>query len=308
MKISKLLSNNNYVSKYLIYLISFIIFFIFFFIYFVKTVYPNDYNFVLDIATILLSIITSLLSAFIFYNYTVNRDSNKVNKIVSIAEKDFMLNLLEELDRYGGNYCEDWHIDIEIDNIDDLEGMVRCSIKYNYIKFYKKDVQTIKMIFFRILKDNDINNIPQHINFANHYEFYWVVDERDFKNPIEKEYYNIRDIIINNRKFNASKEEYDTKIEYTIDNFCVEAKRLSISYEVDLILEKNDMMQINIDVPTKNATIRFTYPQDKFEAYGMESVSLTTNPVSLCTDGRIEFSFDGWLEPKNSFVFAWWSK
>lgn len=262
--------------------------------------------------TLSISVITSLLATFIYNRVVINYENTKLKKLRSLSNEDFLLKMLYSLEKLRKIYLENWKVSITLNNfkennkIDDL--FYQCNIRYNYQKYIKPN--KIEMIFYRILEDKNDDELQKNIDFINEFEFHWYMDERKFKKEIDDSYYSIKNLIINNQNIKLDKEINGNKIIYSANIENHDKEYIDIEYEVQLPLEKEDIMLVNVDFPTKNAKIEFDYSHlaNKIEIYGLESISFTDKPLMYDSENRLIFTYNDWLMPKNSFIFSWWEK
>lgn len=272
-----------------------------------------------DSIGILVSLGTSLAAALLYNRMLEDYEDKKLRELRNITNYDFLTKLLNDLKKFNHTYAEDWHVNIKLTTMDsDINDAIRdnfykCTISYSY----KKNIKTnkIKMIFYRIFNENDIDDIPKHIDLANEYEFYWIMDERKWPRVVDNSSYSISNLIVNtnsatlNRKIDSNEIIYNANIK-DIKPIANGSEYFDISFDAKFLVEKADTIKISLDVPTKNARIVFDYSNIKEEivTYGMESISFTDNPIMKEEDDAWKFVYNDWLMPKNSFVFCWWKK
>lgn len=260
---------------------------------------------------VVVSLFTSLLAAFLFNRMTKTYENEKLNVLRNITDQDFFLKLLQNIKRFNKVYVKDWNVCIKLSKIESERNYYKCTIAYKYKK--KLLNRKIKMIFYRILEIGDEEKIPTHIDLANEYEFYWILDESKFENRLTANDFNIRELVIDTEKIEFEKTVQENIIifETTLQNQNKVLDRddlTYLSYEVDFLIEKEDIIKIDLDVPTKHIDITFDTNDlsDEIVTYAIETTSFTDKPLMFPKDHSWKFIYHDWLMPKNAFIFAWW--
>lgn len=279
----------------------------------VAALIATQYYGILDFKTFFLSIVASLCATIVLSFLIPIQEHYKIKEIANLTQKDFMIKLFQNLQDLHRHYCEDWYVNIKLEKYDEQtmnDFYYKTYIDYNY----KKNITNryIKMVFYRIRNDDEYKTIPGKLDLVNENEFFWILDERDFKLEIDEKYFSVKNLFIDNQHIELDKNTFENTIVFearipSIEKLSIEKMR-QINYSISMPHEKEDCVVLSLDVPTKNISISFDAKtvENEVITYAYESSSFTNKPLKEKIDGIWKIIDHDWMMHKNNFIFIWW--
>ena len=261
-------------------------------------------------------IVTNILAAMIFARFYSKKESNRVSAIKDLSQPDFMKEVLMDIAHYKGIYCEDHDVYVKLRRQSNNCNILICELTYKYKKsLINKDVN---FTIYRITKETDHQKIPLIADECLKNEFVWYNDETDFDGIVDEtenaSKYTVSDLVIDGKPItNLPRFENNSKdiitYSYTLEK---EPKSMSlITFKVTLPIEFESAITITAEFPSNRGEIVFDYSEIKNDI-ALASFSRTgikSNPVDFGDKNGIrKFQHNGWLLPKDGYVFSWWKK
>jgi hypothetical protein len=261
----------------------------------------------------LLSVVTSFVAAVIFaYTFRVI-DNKKLAKLRSLAQNEYLIELLQTLNRYKGAYVEDYIASVKICRHKN-DHLLFARIRFEYKK-YPINNPTVITIYRLTADSDDPKNLQLIAQERLIKEFVWQQDERTMPGQIEpKTDYTIEDLYIGQHRCKVDRIDDEDKITFTCN--LPHGVDLSgpqpVEYQVKLPFERESVLALTHDFPTLNATVNFDYREagDVIDAYVLTMAGIQDNPLPRNTDDPfvMRYKYRGWLSPQNGYVFVWWKK
>lgn len=317
-KVTEVFDDANIVSKKAI-VVSIIFLIVVIIILRLLTVYPefNKFFTVNEVAfqlyaNAVLSVITSVVAAFIFAYIFTRRENKKLRKIQTLANNDYLIELLQSVDRFRGAYVEDYIANVRLCKHPSNQ-LISVKIHFEYKKYPISS--PILITIYRITDEPNIADLQQIVQERAFKEYVWQQDERSFPIVLEPD----REYLVDNVWVGKSQCLVDMiRKENEITASCIVPSDVDISipqpieYVVTLPFETESVLSLTHDFPTFNSTVNFDYSDvgDMIDVYVLTMAGLQDNPIPHSTGNpfQIRFKHRGWLSPQNGYVMAWWLK
>ncbi|MDQ3130516.1 MAG: hypothetical protein M3Q99_07125 [Acidobacteriota bacterium] len=260
----------------------------------------------------LLSVITSIVAAFIFaYTFTV-RENKKLHRLQNLSNKDYLTELLQAVDQYKGAYVEDYIATVKLCKHPSNQ-LITVKIRFEYKKY--PVTNQIIITIYRLTNESDAKDLQFIVQERAVKEFVWQQDERTFPIPVDpKIEYSVKNLWVGKSKCTIDAIIKDNEITATgnIPGVVDISGLQSIEYQVKLPFETESILALTHDFPTLNATVNFDYSEvsDIIDVYVLTMAGLNDNPIPHDTNDPflIRYKHRGWLSPQNGYVIAWWRK
>ncbi len=263
------------------------------------------------VSNAIVSVITSIVAAFIFaYAFQV-RDNKKLNKLVAIANNEYLQELLQSVDSFNGTYLEDYIANVKLCDHPNPD-FITLKINFEYKKY---PIRTPLMFtLYRLTNDSDPKDLQFIVQERSVKEFVWQQDERSFPVEIGDDEYSIEGVHVEQAECTVEKVVTGHTITYTCElphNIDASVPQ-TVEYEVQLPFENESVLSLTHDFPTLNATINIDYRDvaDRIDIYVLTMAGLRDNPLPRPTNAPyiIRYKHRGWLSPQNGYVITWWGK
>ncbi|SJM92014.1 hypothetical protein CRENPOLYSF1_230036 [Crenothrix polyspora] len=256
------------------------------------------------------TIVTNIFAAIIFTYFYKAKESNRLKTLNEISNPSFMLEVLKDIAHYKGVYCADHDVQVKLRRFPATNDILMCDLTYKYKKSHiKKDV---KFTIYRITQSTNKRSLPLIADECLNNEFVWYNDETDFSYAVNSGDYTIGNLLIEGMIHDLNREEknngeiiiFTCSLDKEIESMAM------ITYKVTIPVEKESVITITAEFPSNKGGITFDYsdlsPEITVSAFTRTGIK--SNPVDLSSDGGVKkFEHNGWLLPKDGYVFAWWN-
>ncbi len=273
-------------------------------------------------ASLILSICASILGA-VSYGYMEDRDNaQKLTYISSLAEADYLEDIIADLQFYKGRYYLDYSIRIKLEKIDGKPGFVLLTREDSYRKKFDSNSVSARIVRSPIdthstheVSDNELSEI------FSVYEIFQRFDEQSIEKSVRDdssfdELYQIKNILIN-RKHNLHLE-------------AIEGNRRHLRAKLpDRSRDQNGLVQFNIDYqwpmelgsfysiilefPCRGLEITVDYKEvaDSIDLIVEDFLSSRVGaplPIDDEEKGIKKLYHHGWQPSKSNVCLIWWPK
>lgn len=282
-------------------------------------------SFSIFVVSVFIGLIGNILATIIWAKYLEghfkSQQKNKLLKIKSFAHPELIQDVFKDLRYYDNRYCSNYIIETKLTKHPTLDLLV-CNVKYSYDKVFKNNKLVFK--FIRIRNDEQVTDIEiNETQLADSYlenEFYYQFDERSYPELNEQtDLYKLTylQVVIDGKptrlrpleKKDPHFVEYSTTFENNPSSY---PKAITITYEVQYVIEKESHLFFTIELPTKNIVCEFDYSEvkDILDLYGYDFISSHRGPTLLHVkdESKIRLIKSDWVLPKSSFMFIWYKK
>lgn len=282
------------------------------------TLSENDTQY---ISNVLFSVGTSILAALLFSYFYKIKSNRSIREIKEMCEIGLVNEWLSEIARFKGRYRRQENLKIILSKHTKTDKLIFiCQANYDY--HCKLLTPKIQISFYRYTDEKHLSEYTNSSDELLTNEFYWAMNEADFPSDsvTQEDYCLIGSILCNGQQIDCERKtrekEDSQEIVYKCqipDNISLE-EEVHLMYEVQFPVEKEDILFFTHEFPTLKATIEFDY-RDIGEDINVFPLPVTgVTPPSPHGNGNEKkiyikkFSHEGWLYPKQGFVFAWWLK
>src|SRR6266568_2456848 len=273
-----------------------------------KTVFgfSNDLKFV---TSTILSLTTNIFAGLLFAYFYKVKESDRLRMLRNVALPEFTQELLTDVAHYRGTYCKEHNVDAKLRIHESRSDLLTCELTYSYRK--SKIGKEVKATFYRIADETNTDDLPIIADECHFNEFVWYNDERDMgERPLSNSYV-VSDLCIGNIKYKMNRvENGDDRISYFIELKEEPAELSFITYKVSFPVERESIITITAEFPTKSASFSFDYKElaRDITVSVLPKTGIKSNPISTNKDdGFLRFRHDGWMLPKDGYTISWWT-
>lgn len=260
-----------------------------------------------------LSVIASIIAALCFSFFYQQEEASAIEYLQDTCESSLLEATIKNFEDLSRRCRYNEQISVVLKKPKDGRNIFICRVSFRY------ETQLCDTAIFKFYRLNDSAQIPIYSDSSKDLtipEYYYANDESDFcPGLLKSEDYKLEQVYIDNKKARFTMEEegmtkiFKVEVPQGIDT----SKLQMIQYEVEYPMETESMLFMAHEFPSQQPTIKFDYSLVKDDitpscipAVGA-TASLTADPNNY-KNGNIAWKCNGWLLPKQGFIFGWWKK